>query len=208
MGCRSGAPGADLLAYGKDKPGVIGQGLGQQLEHDGAAHPVVQRLGLDTVYAEGQEGAVEHYGVAGHGQSLRFLFALAAQVYIKAAEGGGDLAFLRRGEMDGLQRNDAGGLFPANAHPAADEHPGIHAAHGGDMQHTVLRDVPHQKAHLVHVRTDHHGAPAGFFALFEHEQAAQRIGEQLVCKGPGLLLDKGADLVLIACHAVQLAKLS
>ena len=109
--------------------------------------------------------------------------------------------------MNGLQRDDAGDLILAHTHTAADEHPGVNAAGRCQLEHTVLGDVLHQKAHFIHMGEQGQRTLAGLCALLKDDQVAHGVHFHGGGVGRDRFFDKLADFVLIAGNAVQCAQL-
>ena len=171
---------AGLLLGGGRQHQVDRQGLAlQQLHSIQQAHqagPVVKGLSAQSV-------ALQLHGVIGKGHEVAHpnglfgLFAGHADVHHHLGNGYGFLVISGLLQMGRHSRHDAqdGALFGQNHQFAAQQHPLVHAAHGGKAQKALPGDLCHQKADLVDVGIQQQGFRPGDAAVLPAQHIAEVV---------------------------------
>ena len=109
--------------------------------------------------------------------------------------------------MHRFRSYNAGNVLSAHQELSADDHRGIHTAHGCNLQQTAVLNVSDDQANLVHVSAHHQVMRGTLCALFLHQQIPQRVDLPRNC---GVFLQRMAHIVphsaLVAGNGAQIAK--
>ena len=212
VGRAHGSQPAHLIQGGKHKIRIAGHIGVQQPEQVMAAHPAIQSLAPQPVFAKGDaargKGNRRAHGRLGHGLVL----IPGPNIHIQFANGQHMLAVL-----GGLQVNGHGSDYAvqrlaallgiAYPHPLADQHTGIHVANGPHPQKPLLRGGNDHQARLVHVGANHFARGGGVAAGFVGNDIAHLInGYRFFAQSIPAGLQHGlAHQFLPAAYAGQIA---
>ena len=189
-GRTEGTPGAHLLLCGEGEGHVHGELFPQQLQHHGAAHPVVDGLGLEQALPKALRRS--HKGPAGpkwdHGEGL--LPAGRADVQVQGVGLGDLLHVLPAEQVDGLHPDDPGDPAGPQLHRLAQGYPPVHAAHKIKLQKALVGGPGDDDPHLIHVGAQHQPVPGRLPAPLEHDEVAHGVGTDAV----RVLLRPAADI--------------
>lgn len=77
--------------------------------------------------------------------------------------------------MHRFRSYNTGNVLSAHQELSADDHRGIHTAHGCNLQQTAVLNMSDDQANLVHVGAHHQVMRGTLCALFLHQQIPQRV---------------------------------
>ena len=198
-----GAAAAELLLDGEYIIYIVGISavvLAQGLYHLEAARAVVKALRGDEAVLERQVLSV----IAADGADLYILLgvllALGADVYV-------ELAYVVVSVLNGAHAAYHANYAVAEPDASVVRRSGPVPAHIADAEPSVGLYLLDHEAYLVHVGGEHNLLRVGTRpALFEDNQAAERVYHDLVGVGPDLGLYELADLLLVSGDALCLGQ--
>ena len=175
VGSGLAAKAAHLLLHRKGEAAVTEQLLTNHRQQHGAAGPVVQRAAGHTAFA-----VVYHRPGKGHyipqGNQLFGLgLVLGADVDLHIADLARVTALFIIAQVHRLAAHHPGDGVITHQHHAAAGHLRLYAAYRRKGKEALFINVGDNKAHFVHMGGKLQHLFGRFFALFAHQQVAQRV---------------------------------